>query len=266
MNLTNILKGKDPRAQHHLDQLSQQLGDTPNILWYPSAGDDFRDMIEGHRTPVEPDLYFHSDYNASPEFYQLKRGRVYSDDKTTIRIRDVQELEFVDAVNYHVSPEIASFPEHANKELKIFLLDMSAHIDSGSKTAKVIYFYMENINFMEEVLFKHNLKISHVVKVRDGSGYGGGLKSMTLLSAFFSELGVQYVYSDFQGQLDFELIDAIAKRNDLDLKKIKLVNIGQQRNIADWSQLSVKVQKVEHTDEDLTRESLEEALGMMVER
>lgn len=266
MNLTNILKGKDPRAQQHLEQLQQQLGDTPNILWYPSAGHDFRDVIEGHRTPVEPDLYFHTEYDANPDYFKLERGIVFRDDRTIVRIRDVQELEFVDPVHYHVSPELASFPKHANKELKIFLLDVRSHVDSGPKTAKVIYFYMENLNFMEEVLFKYDFKISHLVKVRDGYGYGGGLKSMLLLSAFFSQLGVQYVYSDDQGQLDFELIDVIAKRNNLDLKKFNLVNPGQLRNIADWSQLPVKVQKVEHTDEALTRESLEEVLEMMVER
>jgi hypothetical protein len=99
-----------------------------------------------------------------------------------------------------------------------------------------------------------------VVKIRAGVGYTGGNKDMAMLTAFFSKLEVQRYYSDFIPiHLDFEFLDEVIKRNQLDLKNIKLINMG---NIREWSALSVKIQKVEYEETPLTHQSLGQTLNL----
>ena len=257
--LNEIFRGKHRRrAQVELDELSSSLPDKPNILWYPSAGEDFRDLIEGLRTGIQPDLYLHTDY--STKFAPIKRGCAFEDNRTSIVIEDMLELEFIDRINYFIDPEVVTFMDHANARPHVYLLNVMVRSTYEIKKAKVIYFYMENINFMEEVLFKYNFKISHVVKIRAGVGYTGGNKDMAMLTAFFSKLEVQRYYSDFIPiHLDFEFLDEVIKRNQLDLKNIKLINMG---NIREWSALSVKIQKVEYEETPLTHQSLGQTLNL----
>ena len=61
--IKDILRGKSMEAQDALDAL-----DDTQILWYPSAGNDYRDVIEYYREGVsydkaqKPTLFIHSDY------------------------------------------------------------------------------------------------------------------------------------------------------------------------------------------------------------
>ena len=44
MNLLHLLKGNDVKAQDRLNELIKQHTNELKLLWYPSAGFDFRDV------------------------------------------------------------------------------------------------------------------------------------------------------------------------------------------------------------------------------
>ena len=56
--IKKILKAVNEEEEIILDSLQAQISDCPNIAWYPSAGDDFRDLIEINRTKIDPDIFF----------------------------------------------------------------------------------------------------------------------------------------------------------------------------------------------------------------
>lgn len=266
MNLTHILKGKNPKAQRKLNQLSQKLGATPNILWYPNAGYDFRDVIERHVSSSKPDLYFHTDYNASTDYCQFEKGIVYKDNSRTIKITNVQELEFINPEHNNLNHEFSASPEHACKDIKVFLLKVKTYEDFNSQTSKVIYFCMENVNFMEQVLLNYKISISNLVKVNEVLGDSGGQKTIRLFSSFFSKLKIHYHYLDHEGEQEYKYTEKNYKMSNQKLKHFRLVNIGEKSDVTNWKRLMVKMKKKKKTDDALTRKSLEGALDMMAER
>lgn len=62
----------------------------------------------------------------------------------------------------------------------------------------MIFFLFENINFLDQVLLQHKIRISHFVKVREGTGFGGCGKSLLFIYAFLSVLGIKYLLVDNQ--------------------------------------------------------------------
>ena len=57
--IKSLLKAVSEQDENIVDELQRQIGHTPNIAWYPSAGLDFRDLIEVNRTKIEPDIFSH---------------------------------------------------------------------------------------------------------------------------------------------------------------------------------------------------------------
>ncbi|MBE7634092.1 DUF7663 domain-containing protein [Tenacibaculum finnmarkense] len=69
---------------------------------------------------------------------------------------------------------------------------------SNKQTIKkpVLYVVMENINFLDEILLKEQLPISHFIKVREGCGFGGNRKSISIVYAFLADLKTKYLLVD----------------------------------------------------------------------
>lgn len=241
--IKNILKAFDKQDDIILDSLQTQIGDFPNIAWYPSAGLDFRDLMEVNRTQIEPDIFFHTDYSSN--WVKFERGEVFNDQWTNVYIKGITELKFIKKINYRINPDFVDFPEHAYSRPKIFLLDVQIQSGFyGQINKPVIYFFMENINFLDEVLLKNNIKLSHFIKVREGCGMGGNRKSISLAYAFLGELKVKHILVDNQEHTDKELINTISRKHNLNPIKYELKNPSQMRYITDWSGFRVKVHDV----------------------
>ncbi len=246
--LNRILKGKDRRSQTKLDELIFNIGENPNILWYPSAGDDFRDIIEAEtRTEISPDLYFHTDYSKN---VAIISGTIFNDGATQVEIMDISFLTSTDEINYYINPDFIDLPENVNSKPSILLLDVLVTYSGGQIRKPVLYWYFENVNFLDEVLLKFDIPVSHLVKVREGMAWGGNRKSISIGYAFLSRLKTRYLLIDNRVDVDFEVLNSIREKHQPNLKNFKLINVAQRRNIADWSGLNVTVMGVEILDDE----------------
>jgi hypothetical protein len=257
--IKKILKAVNEAEGIILDSLQTQIGDCPNIAWYPSAGTDFRDLIEVNRTKIDPDIFFHTDYSSN--WVKLKCGLLFNDERTKVFIDRITELKFRKKVNYFINQDYVDFPEDANPTLKIYLLDLIVESAFGVIRKPVIYFFMENINFLDEVLLKNKISLSHFIKVREGCGMGGNKKSISIAYAFLSELKVKHILVDNEEHTDRRLINSINIKHNIQPIKYELRYPSQPRNISDWSGFSVKVLDVILSPQDkLSNEDFEKIL------
>ncbi len=241
--ILDLLQGKNKHAQQQLLLLKNSIPEDPNVLWYPSAGNDYRDLLElfperAKRNNIHdlPDIYVHTDYN--PNFLKFF-DTVYCDNNTSIKIIDRYELKLTTEIKYHVNPRYTVHTDSANKQPVIWLLKVEITSDIyGTYTRTVIYFLFENINFLEEVILKNMIRISHIVKVREGCSYGGNKKSITFSYLFLDLLGTKYLICDDKLDIDESLAFLIASRYGLVMKSFMLTKIGK---IPNWSSLPVSI-------------------------
>jgi hypothetical protein len=233
MTIRNLLKGKNRQAQIQLDTLFDSVGDKPNILWYPSAGNDYRDILEFCDKRAEtpgmtelPDLFIHTDYK--PDWVRL-RGTAFNDKRTNVRIDNRYELQLNQEIEYYIDPEYAYFAKDAPNKPTIYLLDLSVTSSKlGEIKNRAIYFLFENINFLDEVLLKNSIPISHLIKVREGCGWGGNKKSISIAYAFLSALETQYVLIDREEDTDFALVESIKAKHKLTLLEYDLSRLSSR--------------------------------------
>ncbi len=243
----NILKGVDKLSDSELRKIENK---TNNIAWYPSAGLDFRDLLELSNPIYKelPDLFIHTDYKPywsleNPVFETFKIGKVNNqfDNNFDYFIDDVFELELTELINYSVDTNYVDFPNDAPRLPKIFLLYVSVNHDGYTISKPVLYFVFENINFLEEILLKQRIKISHFVKVREGCGFGGNRKSISIVYAFIAKLGIKYLFIDNEENTDLELVNRIKIRHRVENCSCELEFIISINN---WSGFTVNIFEV----------------------
>ena len=289
MKISELLKGENRESQKQLDKLFCSIGDDPRILWYPSAGDDYRDISELSNANIDrnnirgriniatdyeitelPDIFVHTDY--FKRWAKLRQGEIFNDDntgkddKTRVTIENLYELQFNNGlnINYNVNEDFVVFPEEAPKSPEIYLLDVRINSDTLGEIRKpVFYFLFENINFLEEVLLRNRINISHIVKVREGCAMGGNKKSITVAYAFLSVLNTKYLIIDNHVEdFDFDLFMELKrelKRIGIPVMDYKLEELEPRPRIH-WSGKEVRIFKVIGRGERLTRDRMEEIL------
>jgi len=219
--LQYLLSGKDPISQKYLDDYFKGLPAEPKILWYPSAGDDFRDILElsadraiNHGVSIPPDIFIHSDCD-SPGY--KKNGEFDYDEGNRIRINEIYELNLNPEANirYFVDPKFYSYPQYTPAEPVIQLIDITwISGKEGNYSGMVLYFTFENNNFLEEVILKFRIGISHLLKVREGLSDTGCRMSITYVLDILSELKTKYlIFGDGFGS------DSIYCQEYLELEK-----------------------------------------------
>ena len=288
MEIKKLLEGNSEESQARLDELFRSTGDNPRTLWYPSAGNDYRDILElTHIKNPEnirgkiniatdygitelPDFFIHTDY--STQWVTLRTGEIFNDGRTVVTIEHLYELKFRDGlhINYYVNPDFVDFPEDAPKSPKIYLLDVKINSNKLGEVKKpVFYFLFENINFLQEVLLKNRINISHIVKVREGCGFGGNEKCISVAYAFLSVLNTEYLIIDNETHFDFHLFEEMAKNLNLKLKDYELKGLNPICQITTpikWSDFHVNILKVTIKEGRLTRERMEKILELIQRR
>lgn len=178
MKLTQLFKAKSKDNQHLMDSLWNRLGNRPKIAWYPSSGNDYRDIMElkteralEHGIEEQPDLFIHTDYNPS---WVNMTNPLYEDGRTSVRFKYAIDLQLDPSIEYRVPPSLP-FNKDAYKtpHAKYLRVEVCSR-RLGKIEADLIYCFFENRNFLFEVLLKHKINISHLVNVREGIGFGGG--------------------------------------------------------------------------------------------
>jgi hypothetical protein len=244
----SILKGVDTLSDNELRKIENK---TKKIAWYPSAGLDFRDLLE-LSNPIyteTTDLFIHTDYKPdwslhNDRFANFNIGQVQNEFNIDVDaiINDVFELELTQPINYSVNENYVDFPDDAPNTAKVFLLNVKVSHAGNTVSKPVLYFVFENINFLEEILLKYRIKISHFVKVREGCGFGGNRKSISIVYAFIAKLGIKYLFIDNEEHTDFELVNRIKRRYRVENCSCELNYIN---SIDNWSGNNVNVFEVE---------------------
>lgn len=267
--LKKLLLGRDQAARERLDAFFESLPDNPNILWYPSAGYDFRHLTElsgeravKHNIEVMPDLYIHTDCACG--LADLPTGEVENDGRTVVRLNAKYELALNpdEHVRYFVDPAYTDLAEFSHPEPRIQLLDITrqSHL-YGTVSRTVLYFYFENNNFLDEVLLRYRLPVSHLVKIREGIAEGGVKMSISYVLDMLSALETKYLfYGDcsFVGVHDietdlafFDLKRRIIEKHNLQLFKCRLKRLGEVPN---WDFKKVGLYEVERLNEPISED------------
>lgn len=250
MKLQEIVKGADPLAQQALDKLFASL-EEERILWYPSAGSDFRDLLETlsperqalHGFSEAPNIFIHTTYIR--DYVALNVGVIRDDGRTVVEIQEKYKIVIKEEIdfNYQVSSQYVVFRDYASVEPLIHLvkLRLSSNV-LGVVEGWLFYFHFENHNFLQEIILKQQLRISHLVKVREGLGFGGNRQSITLVYALLANIGVRYLLADDEIQFFAGTHDFVAKRFVIDHQAFTLTPTGEQVIWSEWSVLAYKVE------------------------
>ncbi len=241
--LKQTLGGAFEPAQVALDKLWQALPASPQICWYPSAGNCFRDLLIWNHYPAladvpEPDLYIHTDY-ARPGMAPGLPG----DDRTRISILARYLLTVTPDIDYRVDPAFASLAGRASSEPIVELFHVRAESAIVGVIEKpVLYFHFENFNWFEQFVLQRGLNFTHLFKVREGCGMGGARASVSNLYPFLAQAGCRHMVADQevhvrarpmvrylrryarQGTMPFSIEDlgAIGRLSDKDVRAFRI--------------------------------------------
>lgn len=174
--LKSLNGGQQGIFQRWIDRLDHD----PRIAWYPSAGEDFRDLMYLHprfrellpASQPEPSIFLHSDYFPWESSRFLDSRWIYGDHRTSVRVRQIEELPRLDLP---LDPGIAHFPEGSSATGRVLFMQLEVSSDAlGDFSVPLIYAFVENAALCASRMLPHQARISHVVHVRSGGGLGGG--------------------------------------------------------------------------------------------
>jgi len=176
------LAGRKPNGLNHW--LDTHRG-SPRIAWYPSAGDDWRDLLflseryrhlspARHPEPAEPNIYLHTDYIVGHHFNSLNHlaDHVLLQDgpRTCITILHQESLPEL-RLAFH--PDLVScHPIHLLGRVSFMLLSVASD-QLGRWEVPLIYTTVENTS-MADLMLRRQAKVSHIVQMRFGHSLGGG--------------------------------------------------------------------------------------------
>lgn len=268
MKLQEIVKGADVSAQLALNKLFANLAhEEERILWYPSSGSDFRDLLETlsperqalHGLSEAPNIFIHTAYISDDITFNL--GVIRNDGRTIVEVQEKYDIHIQDNIDleYNVSSEYAVFPELASIEPIIYLvkLRLTSNI-LGVVEGWLFYFCFENHNFLQEVILKQKLRITHLVKVREGLGFGSNRLSITLVYALLANIGVRYLLADEEVAFVARTHVYLTLRFAIDHQAFELKRIGQKFV---WSGFGVSAYQIAPKNRSMQHDDLTKVLS-----
>ncbi len=269
MKFKDLLQGKTQQAQHALDDFFANIKEE-RILWYPSAGCDYRDVMEMrperlalHQIPEAANIICHTDYmyRWTKLDQQTRWITVHKHARTLIRVIAKYPLAFTsNDIRHQIRREHTVKFNHKLSPM-IFLLKLKIKSDSlGTFYAHVFYFIFGNYNFLEEVILKKKLAISHFVKVRQGCGFGGCRKCISVFYGLLGTLRVKYLLVDSEVHYRLETHHQIALDHHIQHQDYRLQAIGVP---LDWSGYRVRAYRVETLPGLLSNEQFNENLSIL---
>lgn len=185
----------------------------PRIAWYPSAGGDFRDTYylspafagvdksAGKVNETFPDLFIHTDYSdwhADDFFNQPDNNRGVP---CRFKVDIVEELPNIH--NLALDPEIVDFP-YENAQLgRVFFLRVMVLLPEAQPIPQYdLYVFMENEQFCHNYLLRSPTRVSKVIKVRYGTGFGGAKGTGSWILQVLKRIGCDTYINDGVDKID----------------------------------------------------------------
>jgi hypothetical protein len=180
-----LLKALNGRSDGEFSRLLRGMVSDPKICWYPSAGDDFRDVLylsqaysvfnpSNEEHEAVPDIFIHTDFLPLKHARFLYRRVLHSGIQTTIIADHMEELP---GLSLPLVPGLAGmFRQGGEVSGKVYYmrLHIKDYTMNTAYSAHLIYAFVENGAFCADMLLKHSARLSHAVHVRFGGGLGGG--------------------------------------------------------------------------------------------
>lgn len=162
----------------------------PKVLWYVSAGNDFRSLsflssrnrehqLRHHKRELpRPDLFvFNGMGRSTDDLYNIlkteRRPVLFQDDSTRIVASHFQELKLKDEVerNLHVSPQNFLFASEYShrRSTRVYCFKVAVSGEGYSDTQKVLYFEHENIDFFNKIILADYFEVQYLCATREGS-------------------------------------------------------------------------------------------------
>jgi len=164
----------------------QDLKVEPRIAWYPSAGEDFRDLLYLHPNylptsrnsslvPPCPNIFLHTDYFPWENSRFLDNSSIHLDDRTSIFVKSIEELPRCDLP---LDDQIVDFPKGSSATGRVLFLEVGIDSDAlGEFSVPVIYAFVENSAFCAERALPKKAVFTHIIHIRYGGSYGGSKSS-----------------------------------------------------------------------------------------
>jgi hypothetical protein len=188
----------------------------------------------------------------------------FESNKTSILITEKHNLCFADNVNFDYNNQYYNryynhYFDPKPIQPTIYLLKIRIISNLGiERDAYVFYFILENYHFLEELIIKQKLPLTHFVKVREGCGFGGCRNCISVIYSLLGNIGVKYLLVDGEIHYDKRIHDTIARRWNINHKNIKLTKLNT--NPISWSFYHVNVFKIDLLKDDLDKNGLDDIL------
>lgn len=209
LELLNRLNGSSRgKFQRYLDGLE---GRCPRICWYPSAGEDLRDLLylsphyctqanpplPGMQDVEAPTLFLHTDYFPFDRSTFMDSPILFSDDRTMVSLSN---FEFLPNLALPVDPRLVDFPKgsHATNRAVFGMAHVQSETLHQAWDVPLLYLFCENTAFAVELAMPAHAKFSHIVRVRIGSGCGGGRSTGAWMRHALQALGTEVLVHDTQ--------------------------------------------------------------------
>lgn len=195
----NFLLRDTPQESSQLDCQAVHAMLSKRMLWYPSAGDDFYDLIlssgEYRVMSPEPDLFVHTDCG-DPDFDLDRPGTVFSDKFRHITLH--QEKEFDRMTVPH--KEFAHWGSAQAGRIILYRAEI-VRKDFPTLEFPLIYAVCENEWFAAEFLAPNRIAVDTVCRVRYGSSLGGAAASGAWLFHTLKSLHTRFFIADSMPQM-----------------------------------------------------------------
>ena len=234
--LLSLNGNKNGKFKQWLDNFKGE----PRIAWYPSAGEDFRDLLYLNHSfasvnqaskadPQPPNIFLHTDYYPWSKSTFLDNSTIYRDNLTSVTIKSIEELPHCDLP---LDSGIVDFLHRNRATGKVLFLEVDV-VSSvlGEFSVPMIYAFVENEVFCAERALPQQAIFSHIVHVRYGGGCGGGGKATGIwLLNVLRKLGCECFVTDGHlrrqsgDERAYELYPALAGDEDTtQLERIRLI-------------------------------------------
>lgn len=183
----------------------------PRIAWYPSAGDDWRDLLflsERYRhvnppllpEPAEPDIFIHTDYLAGDYFNPFDHDLLFHGDRltphgvsrTTITVLHQENLPTLHLA-FH-SDLVGCKPSPILGRVSYMIVRVVSNT-LGCWEVPMIYAAVEN-TAMADLMLRRKARVSHMVQMRFGHGLGGGAIGPGFLTRLVNPLQTEAFVTD----------------------------------------------------------------------
>jgi hypothetical protein len=189
---TQFLRLLDSQRGVNYSAFLSSLENDARIAWYPSGGTDFRALFYLDNAflmtsptievedPKEPDIFLYTDYALIDNTFEkiLFHGGslvIHDDGRAKVTLSNIEDLGRIDFESY---PDYRLTEENKHFFNRVFFFNATIEsADFGSITKPILYAFCCNEQICSELLLPVNAKISHIVHVRYGHGFGGGNSS-----------------------------------------------------------------------------------------